>query len=809
VVDAAAAGLIAGAEAILYAADLEDGELAVLDPETVVVVTDSNRDRATHWRSSQDVTGFTEVGGPDADVTREDDADERLAVFGDQDPAHQTTARLEGDLVVRASSYGEDTAYRPEVRPAMAVDGDPRTAWIVDDRGLPIGESIEVSATDGRLVLLQPGGDRPNRVITRVRVEQPGRPELDVELTDASRVQPGQTVEVTPDLPVTITITEIADRPEGTDTGPSGVGFAELGPLAREVVRPPSDVLGTLPADAPLAIVLSRERVRDANRWRTDPEAALVRELELATPRTFDVRATVRLDRRAPDAVLNALAREPDAAIASQRLTGVATARGESAVDGNAATAWTTPFGEVVGSELVVPLDTVTPIGQLTLVQPTDELHSRITSIGVQVGTTDVVVDVPPPDEAGRSSVTFPAAAGDPLTVSILSIDPRVTRDRRYGELVQLPSSIIELEGIDGARRASPVDAAAACRSDLLTIDGRGVPLAVDADVLDRLLGGEAVDVGLCTEGARTVVLDAGARRVESLPGEETGIEVDRIVLTSGLPAPADRAERAQPAVDAGGDDTSRTATVTECPDGCWLILGEGYNSAWRARIVEGGSGGDASLGAPRQIAGGFNGWWLPPNDSPTTVRMTWPPQRGIDLALVLTAVAVLACVALIVWDRRRRDPALTPTAPAVAWPLPRASTRSALASAAVLVVVSGLAIAPLWAAIALVPALLVVLLRRPVVLGVGSAALAAVLGAIVVRRVLEHRYFLNAGWTSYFEDLHRPGMFVVVLLLAACIGHDGSVDSAEDRLPSSDAIATADSTTTTGSSGDRMRCAP
>jgi hypothetical protein len=169
----------------------------------------------------------------------------------------------------------------------------------------------------------------------------------------------------------------------------------------------------------------------------------------------------------------------------------------------------------------------------------------------------------------------------------------------------------------------------------------------------------------------------------------------------------------------------------------------------------------------------------------------------------------VLACVALIVWDRRRRDPALTPTAPAVAWPLPRASTRSALASAAVLVVVSGLAIAPLWAAIALVPALLVVLLRRPVVLGVGSAGLAAVLGVIVVRRVLEHRYFLNAGWTSYFEDLHRPGMFVVVLLLAACIGHDGSVDSAEDRLPSSDAIATADSTTTTGSSGDRMRCAP
>ena len=29
----------------------------------VVIVTDSNRDRAHHWRSSQDVSGFTETGG--------------------------------------------------------------------------------------------------------------------------------------------------------------------------------------------------------------------------------------------------------------------------------------------------------------------------------------------------------------------------------------------------------------------------------------------------------------------------------------------------------------------------------------------------------------------------------------------------------------------------------------------------------------------------------------------------------------------------------------------------------------------------
>ena len=47
-------------------------------------------------------------------------------------------------------------AFLPEFRPAMAVDGDPGTAWLVGTRGDPVGERLEVSATDGELVLLQP-----------------------------------------------------------------------------------------------------------------------------------------------------------------------------------------------------------------------------------------------------------------------------------------------------------------------------------------------------------------------------------------------------------------------------------------------------------------------------------------------------------------------------------------------------------------------------------------------------------------------------------------------------------------------------
>ncbi len=73
VVDAAAAGLIDGSELIEYSSTLDD-----ITPDARVIVTDSNRDRARHWRSSQDVLGQTEPGGPDTDVLVDTPADQRL-----------------------------------------------------------------------------------------------------------------------------------------------------------------------------------------------------------------------------------------------------------------------------------------------------------------------------------------------------------------------------------------------------------------------------------------------------------------------------------------------------------------------------------------------------------------------------------------------------------------------------------------------------------------------------------------------------------------------------------------------------------
>jgi arabinofuranan 3-O-arabinosyltransferase len=248
IVDASAAGLLHGAEAILYAADLGANDHA--EDADQVIITDSNRDRAHQWRGTQDVVGFTETGGPQSDVLIPDTADQRLPVFADQSAVHQTTAAVDG-LDIRATGYGEPFAYRPEDRPAMAVDGDPATAWVVADRFNPIGQSIEVSGDIANLSLLQSQQPGASRVISAVRLDFDGAGSDSgasqvADLDDRSLSGTGQPIEAPAGATlVRITITGVVPRPGGTDPGPSAVGFAELGLGAhREVVSLPQDTTG-------------------------------------------------------------------------------------------------------------------------------------------------------------------------------------------------------------------------------------------------------------------------------------------------------------------------------------------------------------------------------------------------------------------------------------------------------------------------------------------------------------------------------------------------------------------------------------
>ena len=766
VVDAAAAGLLAGDEAVVYAADLPSIRATGADiaDDAPLVITDSNRDRGQQWRGSQDVLGFTESGGPGADVTVENTADQRLAVFATEDEAQQTVARLDGGLVVRASDYGEPFAYRPEDRAAMAVDGDPTTAWLVADRGDPLGQTISLSTTaDGRLVLLQALVPGASRRISQVQVAVGDEAPRLVDLDDSSLTAPGQVVTVTAGVPVTLTITAVTPRADGTDPGPSGVGFAELGPVATEWVRPPSAPLADLGADRPLALVLTRDRVRATDRWRADPEPELRRVFTLPTDRTFDTTVTLRLDQRAPDATIDAIA-GTGGATADRRLTGVPSARGSSAVDGDLDTAWTTPFGRAVGAVLTVPLAAGTTATGFTIVQPVDGRHATITSLTYRTETGEAIVAVPAPDAQGRSTVALGGPVTGSLVLTIDAVTDATTVDRRYGETFGLPAAISELEGLPLAPVPAPTtNPASGCRTDLLTVDGQ--PVGVEVGDLGALVAGRAVDAVLCDGPLH---LAAGEHRLAGAAGAVTGIDVDRLTLLDGV----DRAgaPAAHPQVTVERTRTRRTATVAPCPAGCWLVLGEGYDDAWTAAVR-----GGADLGAPVQIAGGFNGWWLPPSTDTRTVTMTWSPQRGLDLALLVALAGVLVCIAVAVLDRRPVG-----SVPAVASPeLDRdtspVSRRAVAVAAGVLVAGTALVVSPAWAVAALVPAVLVVVLRRPRAMAVAAAVLTGVLGATVAWRQLADRHLPDAGWPGWFEDLHRAGMFVVALLVAGTLDSDTS----------------------------------
>lgn len=790
VVDAAAAGLLDGDVTVRYSASLHDDAAGpMLEDALALVLTDSNRDRAHHWRGSQDVTGHTEPGGPDPDVLDHTNADQRLALFdlpdGVAEATTQTVAVQDGPVTAIASSYGEPFAYRPEDRAVMAVDGDPATAWSVADHGDPVGERLRLDLVAplpaGRAVTLRQIAPRPGgRTITGVRITADGTRAFDVTL-DASSWTDGYALR-DPALDgartIEIEITAVDPGDPSTVASRDGVGFAEIdlgeGPTT-EWIRLPLDAGSSDAATAlPLAVVLTRLRTSPTDAWRSDPEPDLRRLVTVPGDRRVELEATLRLDARSTDAAVADLLAPAFSggrpALADRRLTGSLVAFGWAALDGDPASSWVTPFDDALGATLSVPVED-TFDGRLTVGQPTGSF-SPITRLAVldAVGTEIAEVDVPPPDAAGGSEISVPVPADGELRLAIVAVDARSTVDRRFGDVVALPAAISELRGA-GLRPVS-VDLDAAlevdCDDSWLAIDE--APVAVRwATTVGALLAGDPVTAVPCA----AVDLDGGEHRIAGLAA--AGLTVDRIVLDDG--ARAALADGGEPiAVTVTGErDRDRALVVDPCPAGCWVILGEGFNAAWSASAAPSGDAGSTArdLGAPALVDGGFNGWWLQPTTEPTEVHIRWTAQAPVTwglVVLVATAIALVAVVALTqpvrmvsaLDDRRTR-------APQLAWP-PRSNAgegRRMLGTGIALVGVSAVVIGPWWALPAALVGVLTWLtanrgrpLRVPELVGVGAAAVTAAAVVWIERRDLPYP---NAGWTESFDHLNGLALFALV----------------------------------------------
>jgi arabinofuranan 3-O-arabinosyltransferase len=795
IVDAAAAGLVDGSEAIRYSASLTPDERSeALADAGSVIVTDSNRDRARHWRGSQDVHGHTEPGGPDDDVLEPTAADQRLEVFDVDDPATQTVAVQEGPVMARASSYGEPFAYRPEDRAVMAIDGDRDTAWSVGDHGDPTGERIRLEVTEpgsSTLTLHQippaPGG----RVITSVRLTVDDERTLDVELGPESFSAAGQVLQDSSFSAMNTLEIEIAGVSVGDPAvaaSRSGVGFTEIdsgrGPTT-EVIRLPVDALA-VPDDVPLAIVLTRLRTDPTDPWRSDPEPELVRSFSLATPRRFATDVTLDLDRRADDGAIAALLSPTTVAatpVADRRLTGSVEARGASVVDGDPGTAWVTPFDGALGSTLTFV--TTEPLQTLDLVQPVGQF-SAITTIRLDDGAGPVETPVAPPDAFGLSTITLPRPlAAGPTSLTISAIDAQPTLDRRYGDVLTLPAAIAELSS--PAISATDIDTDAfisyECVEGLLSVDDEPVQLSFSTTV-GALLAGEPIAAEVCTG---PIAVGPGEHRVvgsAASTGALSALRVDRVVFRDSTP-PSDVPAPAAIGLTIERDDPrARIVTLDACPDGCWLVLGEGHNDAWRATI----DGRD--LGRPELVDGGFNGWLLPPSDRPVTVEMRWTAQAVVTWGLAIGVASSLLLALVVALSRRIPSPRFD--APARSFGADRA-TASPIAAAAVLIVASAVLIAPVWGLVALVPAALTLWAHRrprpwpgnrPLELVGLAASVGMATTALLVER--SRRPYPDAGWTLEFDHLNGLAIFAVLsLAVGAMFGSDCRRDRPTAPLPS------------------------
>ena len=299
IVDAAAAGLLAGDPLVRYAADLDDAELdAALDDGARLVLTDSNRRRIETWfYSIRDTRGPTERTGRTApDPTG---YDFRLDPFTGATDDDRTVVEQVGGTVEATSEGGPD---RPEDRAAAAVDGDVTTAWRVagpDPRGqaLTLTPVRGVEATEVRI--RQAAG---TRALARVRLVLDGEETIDVELGPASLSGSGQAVPLAGRRSVQSLEVQILDTapaaPSPQDASP--VGIAEIG-LADvrvdEVVRLPVDLLdrvGERLDEHPLAVVLSRLRLDLPGTDRRDEERRLDRRFDLPAAQRFQLAGTAR-----------------------------------------------------------------------------------------------------------------------------------------------------------------------------------------------------------------------------------------------------------------------------------------------------------------------------------------------------------------------------------------------------------------------------------------------------------------------------------------------------------------------------------
>jgi hypothetical protein len=837
-VAAAGAGLLDGQATVLYSPTFATRPAALqrqLAAGADLVVTDSNRRQAEQFGTVRENFGYTEQAGETPLVP--DVRDTPLPLFPGAGDDAETVAVEQGVKSVQASGYGNPITYTPENRPDQAVDGDLHTAWTVGAFDDPVGQYLRITfdnpLTADHVNLVQPLYGSNDRWITRATLRFDGGRPVTVDLGAPSRTSGGQTVtfpsRTFTTLQITIDATNTGTR--RSYDGQSGVGFAEVrlpGVQVHEMIRLPEDLLaaaGASSASHRLTFVMTRQRAGSVPP-RTDPEVDLARIFSVPTSRSFSVSGTAEVSPLAPDDVIDDLlgTTVPGvvAAYSSGRLPGDIEDRASATLDDDPSTVWSPGLGPQAGNWLDYDLAKPLTFDHLSMAVVADGRHSVPTSVTVSAGGQSRTVAVPPivdattPWATHTVNLAFPALTGSNIRVTFDTV--RSVRDLDYysDKPIALPLGIAELD-IAGMPRgpAAPAAVPASCRSDLLSVDGVPVPVAVTGtDATAESLG--LLHVQGCGSAASGITLDAGTHELQTQPAfpGDADVEIDSLVLDSaegGAALPVTASGRV-PATESGpaptltvvrSSATSATVVVHHATGPFWMVLGQSTNAGWHATT---GTGRD--LGPPEVVDGYANGWLVTPgrSGSDMVITLAWTPQRAVRDALVVSGASIVGCLGLVLWPpvrRRRRHgrrrtraaatapsgAAATATAPTATAdpvgvdddaPVPGSPLRSAGARPSWPVVVVSTVVAGGVAAVVVAPLagvpvgiatfLALVLGYGRAVLALGSVGLLVAVDVMVTGGQGAARYPAEFGWPTHFETAGTLAWLAVVGLAADAV---------------------------------------
>jgi arabinofuranan 3-O-arabinosyltransferase len=790
-VDLAAAGLLDGSRAVLYAATVvEDPELLRSLPDgATLVLTDSHRKRGLRWSRMRDNYGYTEQAGEEP--LADNPLDQRLDVFPGAGDDSRTVTVLEGVANLQATGYGTELfGFNPSERPAAAFDGDDLTGWRVagardlDDERLLV-ELAEPVTTD-HIEVSQPQGAPRSRYITRIAMTFDGTDTVVRSLGPESRRADGQRVEFPRRTfrTLEIRIAGVRQYRGLALVTRNAIGFNEIrivdeAPGAtpvrvREVTRLPTDLLGALgdaSLDHPLAIVLSRDTTMDTQ--------AMHRRFTVPGTRTFGVEGTVQLSSLASGDAIDRALGLPGATQGG--LTARSTSRipdplgrASQALDGDSSTAWNAWPGSRPLPRLRLELPAPVTVDRLDLEVVVDGRHSTPRRLEIESASGETrTVDLPDLNpRRNRGTVRVPVDF-EPMRSRAFTVTVRGWEQLKRSDIV-MPIAIAEL-GIPGVRRAPvPEHVPDTCRSDLLEIDGRPFPVRIVGTTAAALAG--PVPFEPCgTES--TVTFDAGDHDVRSLrnPVSRTGFDVTRIALVSGAGgAPATLAALdardgiEEPRVEVMEESrTSMRLRVDGATEPFWLVLGQSNNAGWQASV-------DGGPRRPSTLVDGFaNGWLVEPGDgAPLEISVVWAPQRGVRTAVVVSAVTAILCVALLGASRRRRV-AVHPAGarPAVLdWRLTPAIVPAGRGHAALVAaggaIVAGALVDPL---LGLVVGAVTFAAARHRVAHAALRWFPPVVMAAIALGITAEQFFENYpprfDWPAFFSWARVPAWLVVVLL--------------------------------------------